>query len=74
MKAPTLAGIVLTEGTVALGVTEHFARIDEMRDLDPDSFSELDTPKSVTKAKEKNHAHSTVDKVQLARLEYWALR
>ena len=45
-----------------------------MRDLDPDSFSELDTPKSVTKAKEKNHAHSTVDKVQLARLEYWALR
>lgn len=28
-----------------------FARIDEMRDLDPDNFSELHTPKSLTKAK-----------------------
>ena len=42
-----------------LELQNRFARIDEMRDLDPDNFSELDTPKSLTKAKEKNHAHST---------------
>ena len=46
-----------------------FARIDDMGDLDPDNFSELDTAKSLAKAKGKNHAHSTVDKVQLARLD-----
>ena len=52
-----------------LELQNRFARIDEMRDLDPDNFSELDTPKSFTKAKETNHAHSTVDKVPLARLD-----
>ena len=52
-----------------LELQNSFARIDEMRDLDPDNFSELDTSKSPTKTKEKNHAHSTVDKVQLARLD-----
>lgn len=52
-----------------LELQNSFARIDEMRDLDPDHFSELDTSKSLTKTKEKNHAHSTVDKVQLARLD-----
>ena len=52
-----------------LELQNRFARIDEMRDLNPDNFSELDTPKSLTKAKEKNHARSTVDKVQLARLD-----
>ena len=52
-----------------LELQNSFARIDEMRDLDPDNFSELDTPKSLTKTKEKNHAHGTVDKVQLARLD-----
>jgi hypothetical protein len=52
-----------------LELQNSFARIDEMRDLDPDNFSELDTPKSLTKAKEKNHARSTVDKAQLARLD-----
>ena len=36
-----------------------FKRIDEMRDLDPDNFSELDTPKSLAKTEEKNHAHSS---------------
>lgn len=46
-----------------------FARIDEMRDLDPDNFSEVDTPKSLTKANEKHQGHSTVDKVQIARLD-----
>jgi len=50
-----------------LELQNSFTRIDEMRDLDPDNFSELDTPKSLSKAKKKNHAHSTVDKVQLAR-------
>ena len=39
-----------------------FARIDEMGDLDPDNFSELDTPKNLTKAKKKSRALSTVDK------------
>ena len=52
-----------------LELQNRYAGIDEMRDLDPDNFSELDTPKSLTKAKEKNHARSTVDKVQLARLD-----
>lgn len=46
-----------------------FARIDEMGDLDPDNFSELDTPKNLTKAKKKSRALSTVDKVQLPRLD-----
>ena len=52
-----------------LELQNSFARIDEMRDLDPDNFSELDAPKSLTKTKEKNHTHSTVDKAQLARLD-----
>lgn len=52
-----------------LELQNSFARIDEMRDLDPDNFSELDSPKSLTKTKEKNHARSTVDKAQLARLD-----
>ena len=46
-----------------------FARIDEMRDLDPDNFSELHAPKSVTNAKKKNHARSAVEKAQLAQLD-----
>jgi len=44
-----------------------FARIDEMRDLDPANFSKLHTPKSHSKANKKNQARSTVGKVQLAR-------
>ena len=52
-----------------LELQNRFAGIDEMRDLDPDNFSELDTPKSLTKAKEKHHAHGNMDKVQLARLD-----
>ena len=59
----------LRKELLRLELQDTFARIDKMRDLDPDSFSELDTPKSLIKAKEKNHGHSTVDKVQLARLD-----
>ncbi|MGH7872720.1 MAG: hypothetical protein ACREQO_10950 [Candidatus Binatia bacterium] len=48
-----------------------FAQIDEMRDLDPDDFSErhIDTPKSLTKAKEKIHGPTSVNKAQLDRLD-----
>jgi hypothetical protein len=46
-----------------------FARIDEMGDLDPANFSKLHTPKSLTKAKEKIHAPTSVNKAQLARLD-----
>lgn len=52
-----------------LELQNSFARIDEMRDLDPDNFSEFDAPKSLTKAKGKKHTHSTLDKVPLARLD-----
>jgi hypothetical protein len=52
-----------------LELQNSFARIDEMGDLDPDNFSELDTPKNLTKAKKKSHVLSTVDKVQLPRLD-----
>lgn len=45
-----------------------FARIDEMRDLDPDNFTDLHTPKRLTKANKKNQAHNIVGKVRLARL------
>lgn len=45
-----------------------FAQIDEMRDLDQDEFSELDTPESLTKANKKNQPHNILGKVRLARL------
>jgi hypothetical protein len=48
---------------------DSFARIDEMRDFDPDNFSELDTPKSLTKAKEKIHTPISVNKAQLVRFD-----
>lgn len=52
-----------------LELQNSFARIDEMRDLDPDHFSELDTPKSLTKAKEEKQVHSTLAQVPLARID-----
>jgi hypothetical protein len=52
-----------------LELRKSFAQIDEMRDLEPNNFTELHAPKSFAKANKKNQAHNTVDKAQLARLD-----
>ena len=52
-----------------LELRQSFAKIDEMRDLEPDNFTGLHTPKTLSQANKKNQARNTVDKVQPARLD-----
>jgi hypothetical protein len=52
-----------------LELQNRFARIDEMRELDPAKFSKLHVTKSLSEANKKNQARSIVGKIQLARLD-----
>lgn len=47
-----------------LELQNRFARIDEMRDLEPDNFNELHTLESLSQANRKIQARSTVGKAQ----------